>query len=118
MVSFRWRTTALGYRRRKVVVGFKRKPLVVSGLLQVNSRNGRLQIKNGCGFPRRMTVVSFRWRTTTALGCRRRTTVIGFKWRALVVSGLLQVINYNDWLQMENSGGLCTENDSSELHIE
>ena len=71
VVSFRWRTAALGYRRR-TVVGFKWKIAV--------------------SFARRMIVVSFRWRTT-ALGCRRKITVVGLKSRTLVGSGLLQVNN-------------------------
>ena len=35
-----------------------------------------------------------------------------------MVNGLLKVNNYSGWLQMENSGGLCTENDSGEFYIE
>ena len=44
--------------------------------------------------------------------------MVGFKWRTLVVNGLLKVNSYSGWLQMENSGGLCTENDSDEFHNE
>ena len=35
-----------------------------------------------------------------------------------MVSGLLQLNNYNGWFQMENSGGPCTVNDSGEFRIE
>ena len=35
-----------------------------------------------------------------------------------MVSGLLQVNKYSCWLEMENSGGLRTENDSGELQME
>ena len=42
VVSFGWKTTALGYRRRTTVVGFKWRRLVVSGLLQVNNYSGWL----------------------------------------------------------------------------
>ena len=35
-----------------------------------------------------------------------------------MVNGLLKVNNYGGWLQMENSCGLCTENDSGEFHNE
>ena len=41
--------------------------------------------------------------------------MVGFKWRTLAV--LLQVNNYNAWLQIENSCGLCTKNDSNELEM-
>ena len=78
-------------------MGFKWKTLVMRGVLQVNNYNSWFQMKNGGDFPRRTTVVSFRWRTA-ALGCRRRTTVVGFKWRALMASGLLQVNNCSGWL--------------------
>ena len=44
--------------------------------------------------------------------------VVGFKWRPLVVKGLLKVYSYSSWLQIENSGGLRTENDSGELQME
>ena len=62
MVSFKWRTTARsrakGYRRRTTVMGFKWKTLVMRGLLQVNDYNSWFQMKNGCGFPLRTTVVT------------------------------------------------------------
>ena len=32
-----------------------------------------------------------------------------------MVGGEMQVIHYNGWLEMENSGGLRKENDSGEL---
>ena len=35
-----------------------------------------------------------------------------------MVSGLLKVYSYSSWLQMENSGGLRTMNDSGELQME
>ena len=76
----------------------------MGGELQVEKYSCRRQMKNGGGFPRRTTVVSFKWKTT-ALGCGRRTAVVGFKWKTLVVSGLLQVNNCCGWLQMENGGG-------------
>ena len=44
--------------------------------------------------------------------------MVGFKWRPLVVSGLLKVNSYSNWLQMESSGGLRTVNDSGELEME
>ena len=94
------RTTAFGYKRRTRVVGLKWGKLVISGLLQVNNYSGRLQMENGGGFPRRLSVVNFRWRTT-ALGYRRRTTVVDFKWGTLVMSDLLQVNNYSGWVHGE-----------------
>ena len=71
----------------------------------MNNHSGWLQMENSGGFPRKTTVVSFRW-ISTSLGYRRRTTVVGFKWRTLMVSGLLQVNNCSGWLQIENSGEL------------
>ena len=53
------------------MVGFKRRTLV-GGELQVENYSRWLQMKNGGGFSRGMTVVSFRWRTA-ALGYRLRT---------------------------------------------
>ena len=43
------------------------------------------------------------------------TTLMCFKWRTLVVRGELQVENYSGSVQMEDSSGLSTENDSGEL---
>ena len=71
----------------------------------MNNHSDWLQMENGGRFPRRTTVVSFRWRSTS-LGYIRRTAVVGFKWRTLMVSGLLQVNNCSGWLQIDNSGGL------------
>ena len=59
MLSFRWRTAALGYRRRTIVVGFKWRTLVVSGLEQVNNYSGWLQMESNGGLG--ATVVSFRF---------------------------------------------------------
>ena len=66
MVSFKWKTKALGYIRRTTVVGFKWKMLVVSCLLQVNN-----------------AVVSFKWRTM--VGFARRTTVVSLRFRNRVI---------------------------------
>ena len=93
VVSFIWRTTALGYRRRTTVVGFKWRTLVVNGLQQVNNKSGWLQMKNGGGFPLKTTVVSFRWRTR-ALGYRRRTTVVKFKWRKICRRLIITVVGF------------------------
>ena len=49
VVSFRWRTAALGYRRRTIVVGFKWRTLVVSRLQQVNNYSGWLQMESNGG---------------------------------------------------------------------
>ena len=49
MVSFRWKTTALGYRRRTAVFDFKWRTLVVSGLLQVNKYSCWLEMENSGG---------------------------------------------------------------------
>ena len=89
MVSFRFRTTALGCRRGTTVFDFKWRTLVVNGLLPVNNYSGWLQMEKSGGFPRRTTVVNFRW-TTTVIGYRWRKIVVGFKWRTLV-GGELQV---------------------------
>ena len=78
---------------------------MVGGELQVNNYSS-WQMKNGGCLSRRTT------------DYRPRTTVVGFKGRTLVVRGLLLVNNHSGWLQMENSSGPRTENDSGELHIE
>ena len=54
----------------------------MGGELQVENYSGWLLMKDGGGFSRRTTVVSFNWRTA-ALGYRQRT-VVGFKWRTVV----------------------------------
>ena len=124
VVSFRWRTAALGYRRRTTVVefkyrtavgftgrmtvvsctrrttvlGFKWRTLVLSGFLQVNNYSSGLQMENHGGFRRRTTVVSLRWRTTArAKGHKQRTTVIGFKWRKLGKESKWLASNGKQW---------------------
>ena len=97
----------------------------------VSGRCGWLQMKNGGGFPRRTRVVSFKFENysirlyTENNSCwlemehvSDEQFVVGFKWRPLVVKGLLKVYSYSSWLQIENSGGLRTENDSGELQME
>ena len=74
VVSFRWRTTALGYIRRTTVVCFKWRTLA---LLLVNNYSAWLQMENDGGYPKRTAVVGLRWKLSLAY--RRGTTVVGFK---------------------------------------
>ena len=59
-------------------------------------------MKNGGGFARRTTVVSFIHNMENYY--RWKTTVVGFKLRTLV-GGELQVEKYSCWLQMKKGGG-------------
>ena len=54
-----------------------------------------------------------RLKMRTAISFARTTTLESFRWRT-TAKGYGQ----NSWLQIKNSGGLCTENDSDELQRE
>ena len=131
VVEFRWRTSVVGittavgckwrevvgFARRATVVSFRWRTLVVGNEVQWRTTVVGFKWRTVVGFARRRTVVSFRWRTI-AMCYRQGTTMVGFKWTTLVVGGWLKQKNYSRWLQMENSSGLRTENDSGVLQIQ